>query len=736
MDRILNFPSCGNDWPLTAIAFDMDVLTHLLAMGDDGLSSVLKEVNMHDIALLPNAARMRTAALAARLEDGALSLSGELSTLDGHQPHPGQTVLREYAPFIEQLQLRRLDLACNGITCADGNALRHVLSNQPHLCHLDLSGNADMVLAKIMPVIQSMTSLTLLGLSQCNARNEQQVLLPISHLSHLAHLDMLHCPIPAAERRKAARIFKQLSALTHLQLGSFERLDLSFAAALTHHLSPCMRHLTLSWGPTPWADRHSFNHTASATFADGLCRLTALTYLSLGYPNNTYDDHEWIDWPRDCIDGIVAALATLPHLSHFRASRLSLQPEVFSHLAAATHLRHLTAIPRFQAHFPQPTQLISLHIHIDPGRIGASPLLRHLKPLTALRSLHINQFIADLPAVQALCSTLASAAASLADLELGLLNACIGGVAVSSAPGLFASSIAQLTGLTRLSVCDWHLLGDSAPHLVCALRPLRALCHLKVARIDGHSVPAVQALPPEWSPWGGFGNAVSAGQAGSGSYVGTKNSAQSVGAALGSALAAMTGLSELWLDGLEVPGAAEMIGALGALGALQDLILIECGLGKTEAMALASLLRGGAFPLLETLDLNSNKLTSAAVVELAGGLPYVRRLQHLSLRLQNGITYDSEWSDLSDQADEEADQEDSNVVWEAAQSDSDSGGTGFAGGGDGSEGSDFDASSREEDGGELERESSESGSLLEVGGGRRCGGNGGRSGGGGCGHGG
>eukprot|EP00892_Ulva_mutabilis_P004324 jgi/Ulvmu1/2263/UM013_0110.1 len=657
-DRLADIPAPGNAALLSAVVFDPDLLSHLLAMGDHSLSSVLKQVSLHDTALLPSALRMRTAALTARLADGALSLSDAMvvGADEMREGYPCQSMFREYAPFIEQLQLRRLDLACNGMAADDGIALQHVLCNQLHLCHLDLSGNGDPTPDSVMPAIRSASSLTFLSLAKCfEYNNREPILRPISHLSHLVHLDILGCQLLAAELRELATFFGGLSSLTHLKFGSFLDLELGVVAALTHHLSPTMRHLTLSWG-----EHVSLAQTTYATFPDGLRRLTALTYLCLGEPDDeaTRDANgKWSRWPPELttLSGVFAALAAMPHLSHFYAPQLRAPPRILSYLSAATRLRHLTLTPDLGANVSDLTQLTSLHIRDDPSS-GMGSWWCHLKPLVALRRLRIHKFIASLPAVRALRAALTPVAACLQDLELDVYDAdneaahtspfsrtALGSPAASAVPLL-----TQLTLLTRLVVKEWDALGTGPRHLARVLRPLRTLRHLHITCIGPDSVPVIVAPPPLRAPWGGFGEAVERAAAESGEDEEPAHAELPVAAALGAALAALTQLSALRLSGATMMGMVDTISALGALGALRHLEVTLCHLRTPEAAALAALLRGRALPLLEELDLRNNDLTPAAVAELAGGLPAARRLRHLRLAAQCGHEFERPRDNMTD----------------------------------------------------------------------------------------
>ena len=645
-DKISDIPAPGNAALLGAAGFDKDLISHLLAMGDHSLSSVLKQVSMHDIALLPNGLRMRSAALTARLADGTLSLSGALAVGadDMREGYPCQSMFREYAPFIEQLQLRRLDLARNGLGCDDGIALLHVLSNQPHLHHLDLSGNTDPTPDAIIPAVSVASALTFLSLAKCMEYNAREpVLRPISHLSHLAHLDILGCQISTSELKEIDDIFANFTALTQLQMGSFPELDVGAAAALTHHLPPCMRHLTLSWGQNV-----SLAQTNYATLPDGLLRLTALSYLCLGDPDPDSIGKYGL-WPPEhaTLNSVFATLATLPHLSHFLAPMLRAPPRVLAHLAGATRLRHLTLAPNLDANFSDLSQLTSLHVRDDPSATPGSRWC-HLRPLTALRRLNIHKFIASLPAVQGLSSGLGPASAALQDLEIDAYSEDPEAPQSALVPRAACAVplLTQLTHLTRLVVKDWDACGAGPKHLARVLATLRLLCHLHVTGVGEHpsEAPAPISFAPMsvWAPWGGFGDATGAGgdSGGGAGDGGAVHSSVPPGADLGRALAPLTALTALRLHGLFVADMGEVVAALGTLRALRHLELTECHMRADEAGTLAALLWRRAFPLLEVLDLGNNDLTAAGVGVLAGGLRAARRLRELRIPGLGGHTFE------------------------------------------------------------------------------------------------
>lgn len=621
-DKIADIPAPGEAALLSAAVFDADLIAKLRNMGDHSLSSVLKQVSLHDTAMLPNALRMRLAALTARLADGALSLSDAMAigADDVREGYACQSMFREYAPFIGELQLRRLDLARNGLCCSDGMALQHVLSAQLHLQHLDLSSNTDPSPESIMPAISSATSLTFIDLSNCFQYNgKEPILQPMGHLSHLSHLNILGCQVPMSELRDNATVFTALTALTHLQMGSFHELELGTAAAITHLLPPTICHLTLSWG-----EQVSLAQTTYATLPDGLRRLTALTYLCLGDP--TCGPSKYGKWPPEhaTLSSVFAALGTLPHLTHFAAPQLRAPRRALTHLSTSPSLRALALTPELDPALSELTQLTSLHIHSDACSSHRSRWC-HLKPLVALESLRLHKFVESPAAQQALRAALAGAAPTLSDFELDVF------VDAPGWPGADGGTVAlftQLTCLTRLVVTDWKDLCVGPEGFARAVAPLRRLRHLSASGI-GCAVG---------DPCGAAGDAA-AGDAAEGDAA-APAARRSLGATLGESIGGLTELTELRLTGMDMPGKVDLVGALSTLRALRVLGLKECALATPEVAALAELLQRGVFPALEELNVAHNSLTAAAVAALADGLPAARRLRHLDMHALCGHEFE------------------------------------------------------------------------------------------------
>lgn len=638
-DRIADIPAPGEAALLNAAAFDSDLIAKLLDMGDHSLSSVLKQVSLHDIAMLPHALRMRMAALTARLADGQLSLSDAMAigADDVREGYACQSMFRDYAPFIGQLMLRRLDLARNGLCCSDGMALQHVLSAQLQLRHLDLSGNTEPSTESIMPAISSAKSLTFLDLSRCFQYNDKTpILQPLSHLSHLAHLNILGCQIPTSELRDHASILATLTALTHLQLGSFHEMELSAATAITHHIPPTIRHLTLSWG-----EPASLAQTTYASLPDGLRRLTALTYLCLGDASH---DSKYGKWPPEhaILNSVFAALAALPQLAHFAAPLLRATRRSIAHLAVAPALRHLVLTPEIDSNLSELTLLTALDIRDDCSSSQGSRWC-HLKPLTALRMLHLELLVKSPPALQALRAALAGIVGSLEDLKLDVDTdgSIVPPRTYTMRPTCAVGLFSQLSRLTRLVIEDWQNLEVGPRDLGRAVQPLRSLRHLRVTGIGEQLVVQIpQAAATRLTmrhPWGRCGGdaAAPAGDASSTEGEDEGLAGVSPAAALGQGVGTLTALTALHLAGLSSDKAgetAELVNALSALRELRVLGLQQASLGTPAAAALAALLRGGCFPALEELVVSHNNFTGAAVAALTGGLAAARRLRRLDMQ--------------------------------------------------------------------------------------------------------